>query len=85
MTLTDTIVAISTALDEAAISIVRMSGSEAIDIANKVFSKDLKRAKTFSAHYGWYPQSTDKPSMFFPRPIPVRTSSKSIAESANIY
>ena len=52
MTLTDTIVAISTALDEAAISIVRMSGSEAIDIANKVFSKDLKRAKTFSAHYG---------------------------------
>lgn len=52
MSLTDTIVAISTALDEAAISIVRMSGSEAVEIANKVFSKDLTDVKSFSAHYG---------------------------------
>lgn len=52
MTLTDTIAAISTALDESAISIVRMSGPEAIDIANQLFSKDLSRVKTFTAHYG---------------------------------
>ena len=40
--LTDTIVAVSTALQEQAISIIRLSGSEAFDIANKMFNKDLK-------------------------------------------
>lgn len=50
--LNDTIVAISTALSEAAISIVRLSGSESIEIVNRLFSKDLSEAKSFTIHYG---------------------------------
>ncbi len=50
----DTITAISTALGIGAISIVRLSGKEAIDIANKVFTgKDLTKVKTHTIHYGY--------------------------------
>lgn len=48
----DTIVAISTALSEAAISIIRLSGDSAIDIINQMFNKDLTKAKHYSIHYG---------------------------------
>ena len=49
----DTIVAISTALGVGAISIVRVSGKEAIDIVNKIFKgKDLTTAKTHTINYG---------------------------------
>lgn len=50
--LTDTIVAISTALSESAISIIRLSGSEAISIINHLFTKDLSQVETFTMHYG---------------------------------
>ena len=42
----DTIAAISTSLGVGAISIVRLSGPEAIKIANKIFDKDLTNQKT---------------------------------------
>ncbi len=49
----DTIVSISTALGESAISIVRLSGEQAIEIVNKVFKgKNLSQAKTHTIHYG---------------------------------
>lgn len=49
----DTIVAISTALGKGAISIVRLSGSEAINIVNKVFQgKDLRKINSHTIHYG---------------------------------
>lgn len=49
----DTIAAISTAFGKGALSIVRLSGSEAIDIANKVFKgKNLKKVKSHTVHYG---------------------------------
>ena len=49
----DTIVAISTALGEAAISIVRLSGDEAISIANEVFKgSNLTKAKSHTIIYG---------------------------------
>ncbi len=49
----DTIVAISTAYGAGAISIVRLSGDEAIDIANKSFKgKNLKQVKSHTIHYG---------------------------------
>jgi len=49
----DTIVAISTALGKGALSIIRVSGSEAIDIVNTVFKgKNLKKVKTHTIHYG---------------------------------
>ena len=39
----DTICAISTALGVGAISIIRVSGDDAIDIVNKIFDKDLTK------------------------------------------
>ena len=49
----DTIAAISTPPGEGAISIVRMSGEEAVSIAQKVFSgKDLTQAKSHTINYG---------------------------------
>ena len=48
----DTIAAISTALGIGAISIIRVSGPEAIDIVNKIFDKNLKNAKSHTIHYG---------------------------------
>lgn len=49
----DTIAAISTPPGEGAISIVRMSGEEAVSIAQKVFSgKELTQAKSHTINYG---------------------------------
>lgn len=50
---TDTIAAISTALGEGAIGIVRLSGPEAITIANQVFKgRDLTKVASHTIHYG---------------------------------
>ena len=50
----DTIVAISTALGTGAISIVRLSGDEAIEIVSKVFKGDnLFEANSHTIHYGY--------------------------------
>ena len=49
----DTIVAISTTMGVGAISIVRLSGKEAISIANKSFKeKNLEEVPTHTIHYG---------------------------------
>lgn len=49
----DTIVAISTALGIGAISIVRLSGEESINIVNKIFKgEDLSKAKSHTIKYG---------------------------------
>jgi len=48
----DTIVAISTAVNEGAISIIRLSGPDAITIVNRIFSKDLTLAKANTINYG---------------------------------
>ena len=49
----DTIASVSTALANNAISIVRLSGTNAIEIASKIFSKDLKDVKSHTIHYGY--------------------------------
>lgn len=50
----DTIVAISTKLGVGAISIVRVSGDNAISLVNKVFrGKDLTKVKTHTINYGF--------------------------------
>lgn len=49
----DTIVAISTALNNQAISIIRLSGSEAIEIVEAIFTKTLKDKQSHSIHYGF--------------------------------
>lgn len=49
----DTIVAISTALGEGAISIIRVSGEDAIKIVNSIFKgKDLRKVKSHTINYG---------------------------------
>ena len=50
--MTDTIVAIITALQESAISVIRLSGTDAINIANKLFTKDLEEVESHTVHYG---------------------------------
>ena len=50
----DTIVAISTSLAPSAISIVRVTGKDAIEIVNKAFKgKDLTKEKSHTIHYGF--------------------------------
>lgn len=49
----DTIAAISTATGQGALSIVRMSGTDAIAIANKIFKgRDLTKVESHTIHYG---------------------------------
>ena len=48
----DTIAAISTALGVGAISIIRVSGPDAIDIVSNIFDKDIKKAESHTIHYG---------------------------------
>lgn len=50
--LNDTIVAISTGLVKQAISIIRLSGEDAIAIVNKIFSKDLTKVDSHTISYG---------------------------------
>jgi len=49
----DTIVAISTAIGVGAISIIRISGNDAIDKVNQIFKgKDLTKQESHTIHYG---------------------------------
>ena len=56
----DTIVAISTSVGEGAISIIRLSGNEAINIASKVFTKDLTKVASHTIHYGYIKDKEEK-------------------------
>ncbi len=50
----DTIVAISTALGVGAISIIRLSGEDSINIVNKIFKgKNLTKVSSHTIHYGY--------------------------------
>lgn len=51
--LEDTIAAIATGRNEAAISIVRLSGPHVFDVMKKIFKKDLTKAPTHTIHYGY--------------------------------
>lgn len=52
MTIKDTIVAISTPAGSGALGVIRLSGPEAIVIADAVFSRALSEAKGHTLHYG---------------------------------
>ncbi len=61
----DTIAAIATAMSNAGIGIIRISGPEAVDIADRIFrgKHSLKEAKTHTIHYGhivWDDQVIDE-------------------------
>ena len=56
--LDDTIAAVSTAMAPAGIGIVRISGNDAFEVANRVFrakkeGKKLSAVKSHTIHYGW--------------------------------
>ena len=51
--LNNTIVALSTPFMESAIAVIRLSGNDAIEIVNKMFTKDLTNAKSQTIHYGY--------------------------------
>ena len=81
-----TIAAISTALAPGAISIVRVSGEDAISIVQSIFNKDITKAKSYTMHYGYIIDENKQPvdevlvSIFrAPKHIRVKTLSKSIA------
>lgn len=57
----DTIAAISTSLGVGAISIIRVSGNEAINIVNKIFKgKNLNEVETHTIHYGFIVENSKK-------------------------
>ena len=56
----DTIAAISTAQGIGAISIIRVSGSESINIVNDIFSKDISNVPSHTIHYGYIVDGEEK-------------------------
>lgn len=56
----DTIAAISTTQGIGAISIIRLSGEESLEIASKVFTKDLTKVETHTIHYGYIKNNNEK-------------------------
>ena len=56
----DTIAAISTTTGIGAISIIRLSGPESLEIASKVFTKDLNKVETHTIHYGYIKNNDEK-------------------------
>ena len=56
----DTIVAISTSVGEGAISIIRLSGHDALNIASKIFTKDLTKVDSHTIHYGFITSNNKK-------------------------
>ena len=49
----DTIASIATAVNNKAISIIRVSGSESFDIVSKIFTKNLHDIESHTIHYGY--------------------------------
>lgn len=56
----ETIAAISTALAQGAIAIVRLSGDRAIEIADSIFSGSLKEKESHTISYGWIMDAGEK-------------------------
>lgn len=51
--LEDTIAAVATGRNEAAISIIRLSGPHVFDVMKKIFKKDLTNVESHTIHYGF--------------------------------
>ena len=57
----NTIAAISTSLQDGAISIIRLSGDKAIEITQKIFDRNIMNAKSHTIHYGFIIDSDKNP------------------------
>ena len=64
----DTICAVATSLGVGAISIIRLSGPDAIKIVNSIFSSDITKVKSHSIKYGHivYNKEIISSSVMFP-------------------
>lgn len=58
--MTDTICAIATSVGTSAINIIKISGKESISIVNKIFTKDLLKAKTHTITFGYIKGKEEK-------------------------
>lgn len=58
--MTDTICAIATSVGTSAINIIKISGKESISIVNKIFTKDLLKAKTHTITFGYIKDKEEK-------------------------
>ena len=56
----DTICAIGTLVGESSINVIRVSGSESINIVNKLFNKDLTKKETYTITYGFIMDKDEK-------------------------
>ena len=60
LNMNDTIAAIGTSVSNNAISIIKISGPESIEIVDKVFSGNLKKAKSHTIKYGYILENNEK-------------------------
>lgn len=58
--MTDTICALATSVGTSAINIIKISGKESISIVNKLFTKDLLKAKTHTITFGYIKDKEEK-------------------------
>lgn len=58
--MTDTICAIATSVGTSTINIIKISGKESISIVNKIFTKDLLKAKTHTITFGYIKDKEEK-------------------------
>lgn len=58
--MTDTMCAIATSVGTSAINIIKISGKESISIVNKIFTKDLLKAKTHTITFGYIKDKEEK-------------------------
>ena len=62
----DTIAAIATFPAKSALGVIKISGKKSLPIISKIFmpqkKKDMKKAKTYTLHYGWITQNGKKVS-----------------------
>ena len=56
----DTICAIGTLVGESSINLIRISGSESINIVNKIFDRDLTKKESHTITYGFIMDKDEK-------------------------
>ena len=56
----DTIVAVATTIGESSINVIRISGKDSINVANKIFSKDMSNVPSHTVHYGFIMENEEK-------------------------
>lgn len=56
----DTIAAVATTVGKSSINVIRISGKDSINVANKIFSKDISNALSHTVHYGFIMENGEK-------------------------